>query len=300
MRQGGPWRERAIVAIPFLWLLALFLLPFLVVVKISLSQTAIAQPPYIPILDPATGLNGLKDFLAALTFDNYAALAGDRLYLASYGKSLQVAIVSTAILLLVGYPIAYSIARAPRRAQAVLVLLVVLPFWTSLLIRVYAWIGILQREGIFNDTLRALGIIDAPVAWLSSDTAVYIGIVYSYLPFMVLPIYSVIERMDDALLEAAADLGAPPLATFWRITLPLTRSGIFAGCLLCFIPIVGEFVIPDLLGGSNSLMIGQTLWLEFFTNRDWPLASTVGVVMLAGLVLPLILYERLSAREFGG
>jgi putrescine transport system permease protein len=292
--------QALVVAIPYLWLLALFLVPFLIVLKISLSQTAIAQPPYTPTFDFAARLDGLKDFVAALTFDNFRALVSDDLYLASYFKSLQVATLSTLILFAIGYPIAYGIARAPRRLQPALVILVVLPFWTSFLIRVYAWVNILQREGLLNDALRVLGIIDAPVQWLATDTAVYIGMVYSYLPFMVLPLYAALERIDETLREAAADLGASPLRTFWLVTMPLSLPGVLAGALLCFIPIVGEFVIPDLLGGSESIMIGQTLWLEFFTNRDWPLASAVAVVMLAVLIVPIILYQRIGMRELEG
>ena len=295
------WRGQSLViAIPYLWLLALFLVPFLIVLKISLSQTAIAQPPYTPTFDFAAGLEGVQDFVAALTSDNFRALVSDDLYLASYFKSLQVATLSTLILFAIGYPIAYGIARAPRRLQPALVILVVLPFWTSFLIRVYAWVNILQREGLLNDALRALGIIDAPVQWLATDTAIYIGMVYSYLPFMVLPLYAALERIDETLREAAADLGASPLRTFWLVTMPLSLPGVVAGGLLCFIPIVGEFVIPDLLGGSESIMIGQTLWLEFFTNRDWPLASAVAVVMLGLLIVPIILYQRIGMRELEG
>ena len=286
------WGARLVVVVPYLWLTAFFLVPFLIVARISLSQTAIAQPPYLPLLDPAAGWQGLKDFLAALTLDNYATLLADRLYLSSYLKSLEVAAVSTALLLALGYPVAYALARAPRRAQGVLVVLVILPFWTSFLIRVYAWMNILQREGLLNQALLALGIVDAPPIWLATDTAVYIGIVYSYFPFMVLPLYAVLEKMDMSLLEAAADLGAPPWKTFWLVTVPLSLPGIVAGSLLCFIPIVGEFVIPDLLGSSATAMIGQTLWTEFFGNRDWPVASAVAVVLLFALVVPIALYRR--------
>ena len=264
----------------------------MIVFKISLSQTAIAQPPYTPVLDLAAGWEGLKTFVAGLTLDNYAMLVRDDLYVASYLKSLQVALVATLLLLLIGYPLAYAMARAPRRVQSVLLMLVILPFWTAFLIRVYAWITILQREGLLNQALLGLGIIDAPVVWLASDTAVYIGLVYSYLPFMVLPLYASLERMDHTLREAAADLGAPPWKTFWLITVPLSRPGIIAGSLLCFIPIVGEFVIPDLLGSSSTLMVGQTLWTEFFANRDWPLASAVAIVMLLVLVGPIVVYQQ--------
>jgi putrescine transport system permease protein len=212
-------------------------------------------------------------------------------------KSLQVAAVSTLLLLLIGYALAYGMARAPKRMQPILLMLVVLPFWTSFLIRVYAWINILQRDGLLNQVLMALHLVDEPPAWLATDTAIHIGIVYSYLPFMVLPIYAALEKMDETLLEAAADLGCPPWKTFWLVTVPLSRPGAFAGVLLCFIPIVGEFVIPDLLGGSETLMIGQTLWLEFFTNRDWPLASAVAVVVLLILVVPIVTRQHFERRR---
>ncbi len=289
------WRTAAVI--PYVWLTAFFLVPFLIVLKISLSETVIAQPPYLPVLDLAAGWEGLRRFLAGLSFDNYAALGSDRLYLAAYLKSLEVAAFSTLMLLALGYPFAYAMARAPRRLQAMLVMLVVLPFWTSFLIRVYAWINILQRDGLFNQMLLALGIVEEPVGWLSTNTAVYIGIVYSYFPFMVLPLYAALEKIEVSLHEAAADLGAPPWKAFWRITVPLSRPGIVAGSLLCFIPVVGEFVIPDLLGGSATLMIGQTLWTEFFANRDWPIASAVAVVLLCLLIVPILIYQHRQARE---
>jgi putrescine transport system permease protein len=295
-RSGG---GRLVVLIPYLWLIAFFLVPFIIVAKISLSQTAMALPPYTPVLDLAGGWTGLKDFAARLTVDAYALIGSDELYLNSYLKSLEVAGVSTALLLLIGYPFAYGIARAPGGLQPLLVMLVVLPFWTSFLIRVYAWINILQRDGLLNDVLMALHVVDAPIAWLSSDTAIYIGIVYSYLPFMVLPLYATLEKIDASLLEAAADLGCPRWKAFWRVTLPLSWPGVAAGALLCFIPITGEFVIPDLLGGSNSLMIGQTLWTEFFSNRDWPVASAIAVTLLALLLIPILIYERLQKRAIG-
>jgi len=294
------WGTRAVLLLPYLWLAVFFLAPFAIVLKISVSQTAIAQPPYVPVFDLAAGWQGLQDFVARLTLEGYQLIASDPIYLFSYLKSLQIAGLSTAILLLIGYPVAYGIARAPRRLQPLLVMLVVLPFWTSFLIRVYAWINILQRDGLLNDLLLALHVVNEPVAWLSSDTAIYIGIVYSYLPFMVLPLYATLEKMDETLLEAAADLGCPRWKTFWLVTAPLSLPGVAAGTLLCFIPIVGEFVIPDLLGGSRTLMIGQTLWTEFFFNRDWPVASAIAVTLLALLVLPILLYERLQRRQLEG
>ena len=291
--------SRLVVLIPYLWLIAFFLVPFVIVAKISLSQTVMALPPYRPLLDLTAGWAGLKDFAAHLTLDAYALLGSDDIYLHSYLKSLEVAAVSTALLLLIGYPLAYGIARSPRGLQPLLVMLVVLPFWTSFLIRVYAWINILQRDGLLNDVLMRLHLIDAPRAWLASDTAIYIGVVYSYLPFMVLPLYAALEKIDASLLEAAADLGCPRARAFWRVTLPLSWPGITAGALLCFIPITGEFVIPDLLGGSRTLMIGQTLWTEFFANRDWPVASAIAVALLALLLIPILVYERLQKRAIG-
>lgn len=299
-RARRPSALRPSVLLPYLWLVVFFAVPFLIVLKISLSQSTIAQPPYEPVLDLAAGWQGLKDFVAGLSFDTYAILVEDRLYLLSYLKSLQVAAVATVILLVIGYPVAYGLARAPRRLQPVLLLMVVLPFWISLLIRVYAWMTILQREGLLNQALLALGIVDQPVTWLASDTAVYIGLVYSYFPFMVLPLYAALERMDESLLEAAADLGSPPWKSFWLVTVPLSLPGVAAGALLCFIPIVGEFVIPDLLGSSATIMIGQTLWSEFFTNRDWPVASALAVVLLVLLVAPIVAYRQHEARAMEG
>jgi putrescine transport system permease protein len=288
---------RSAVLIPYAWLVLFFLVPFLIVLKISLSATAIAQPPYTPVFDPAAGLAGLKAFLAELSSDNYAQLIADRLYFSSYLRSLEIAAVSTILLLVLGYPVAYGMARIARRWQGLLLVLVILPFWTSFLIRIYAWINILQHDGLLNQLLIALRVVDGPVTWLATDTAIYIGIVYSYFPFMVLPLYAALEKMDESLLEAAADLGCPRWKTFWLVTLPLSRPGIVAGALLCFIPIVGEFVAPDLLGGSSRQMIGQTLWTEFFSNRDWPAASSVAVVLLLLLVVPIVIYQHQQARE---
>jgi len=298
-RLRSPGNSRLVVLIPYLWLLALFFVPFVIVLKISLSQTVMALPPYRPLLDPSAGWAGVKDFAAHLTLDAYALLGSDELYLRSYLKSLEVAGLSTALLLAIGYPIAYGIVRSPRALQPLLVMLVVLPFWTSFLIRVYAWMNILQRDGLLNDALMALHVIGSPRVWLSTDTAVYIGLVYSYLPFMVLPLYAVLDKLDPALLEAAADLGCTRVRAFWRVTFPLSLPGVAAGALLCFIPITGEFVIPDLLGGSRTLMIGQTLWTEFFANRDWPVASAIAVALLALLLVPILLYERLQKRAIG-
>ena len=289
-----------VVLLPYLWLAIFFLAPFVIVLKISLSQSVLAQPPYMPVLDLTAGWQGLNEFAAQLSLDSFGLLASDSLYLLSYFKSLQVAAISTVLLFALGYPIAYGMARAPKAWQPMLVMAVVLPFWTSFLIRIYAWINILQRDGLLNDVLMRLHIIDAPAAWLSSDTAIYIGIVYSYLPFMVLPLYASLEKMDESLLEAASDLGCPPWKAFWLITFPLSLPGVAAGALLSFIPIVGEFVIPDLLGGSESQMIGQTLWTEFFSNRDWPVASAIAIALLGLLLVPILFYERLQQRSLEG
>jgi len=282
---------------PYLWMMLFFLVPFIFVLKISLSQTAIAQPPYLPVFDPTAGWEAIKAAFAALSLDNYRLLLSDDLYIFSYLRSLTVAAVSTSILLLIGYPVAYGMARLPRRWQAIAMMLVIIPFWTSFLIRVYAWINILQHDGLLNQILLALHLVSQPVVWLSTDGAMYLGIVYSYLPFMILPLYATLAKMEPALLEAASDLGASPRHAFWLVTFPLSLPGVGAGVLLCFIPIVGEFVIPDLLAGSDSLMIGQTLWLEFFTNRDWPVAAAVAVALLVLLLVPLSLYDRLQRRQ---
>jgi putrescine transport system permease protein len=282
---------------PYLWMVLFFLVPFLFVLKISLSQTAIARPPYTPVFDLGEGWDAINAAFSELSLDNFRLLASDNLYIFSYLRSLTVAAISTAILLLIGYPIAYGMARLPQRWHGVAMMMVIVPFWTSFLIRIYAWINILQHDGLLNQILLALHIVSTPVVWLSTDGAMYLGIVYSYLPFMILPLYATLSKLDPALLEAASDLGASPREAFWRVTFPLSLPGIGAGALLCFIPIVGEFVIPDLLAGSDALMIGQTLWLEFFTNKDWPVASATAVVLLLLLVAPLVLYDRLQRRQ---
>ena len=285
---------------PYVWMALFFLVPFGFVLKIALSQTAIAQPPYTPVFEFLEGREVFKAAFAQLSFDNFKLLISDNLYILSYLRSLIVALISTAILLLIGYPIAYGMARLPQRWQGIAMMLVIVPFWTSFLIRIYAWINILQHDGLLNTVLLKLHLISAPLVWLSTDSAMYLGIVYSYLPFMILPLYATLAKMDPALLEAAADLGAAPRQAFWRVTFPLSLPGVGAGALLCFIPIVGEFVIPDLLAGSGSMMIGQTLWLEFFTNKDWPVAAAAAVALLALLVPPLLLYDRLQRRQLRG
>ncbi|PSM18748.1 putrescine/spermidine ABC transporter permease [Nitratireductor sp. StC3] len=288
--------SRLVILIPYLWLLVFFLVPFLIVFKISLSGTVIAMPPYTPVFSFSDGVSGFFANLAQLGIDNYLWLTEDALYVNAYISSIVIAAVSTAITLLVGFPIAYGMARAPAALRPTLLMLVILPFWTSFLIRVYAWIGILKPEGLLNQFLLWLGMIDEPLIILNTHTAIFIGIVYSYLPFMVLPLYASLEKMDYSLIEAAQDLGCPPIAAFWKITFPLAIPGVVAGCLLVFIPAVGEFVIPDLLGGSRTLMIGKTLWSEFFNNRDWPVSSAVAVVLLLILVVPIMYFQQVQAR----
>ncbi|MCB1363766.1 MAG: ABC transporter permease subunit [Rhodobacteraceae bacterium] len=290
-------RRLVLIAVPYLWLLALFLVPFAIVLKISLSDTALSIPPYAPTLDFSAGWEGIRSFFAELDFDNFVWLTQDDLYWKAYLSSLSIALVSTAITLLVGYPIAYGMARAPEEWRPTLMMLVILPFWTSFLIRVYAWMGILSSEGFLNQLLLWVGIVDEPLTILNTNTAVYIGIVYTYLPFMILPIYAALDRLDGSLIEAAEDLGCSRLTAFWLVTIPLSRNGIVAGCFLVFIPALGEFVIPSLLGGSGTLMIGKVLWEEFFSNRDWPVASAVAVVLLLILVIPIVLFQRNQQKQ---
>jgi putrescine transport system permease protein len=293
----GVFRRRGrllVYLVPFTWLLLLFLLPFFFVLKISLAESVIAQPPYTPLFDVTS-----EGVALLATVGNYLFLVEDPLYLLSYLTSLRIALVSTVLCLLVGYPIAYAIARTQGRLQLVLLMLVILPFWTSFLIRVYAWKVLLQGGGLINGALIGLGIIERPIPMLYTEGAVYLGIVYSYLPFMILPLYAALARLDYATVEAALDLGCRPWRAFLEVTLPLSLPGIVAGSLLVFIPAVGEFVIPELLGGPDSIMIGRVLWNEFFANRDWPLASAVAIVMLLILVAPIALLQnsRKGLRE---
>ncbi|GAK70174.1 putrescine ABC transporter permease protein [Agrobacterium rubi TR3 = NBRC 13261] len=279
-----------VVAIPYLWLLLFFAAPFLIILKISFSDTAIAMPPYTPVFE---GFAKIGDFFSQLDFENYLFLTEDPLYIEAYLSSLRIAFISTFLLLLIGYPMALAMARAPSTIRPTLVMLVILPFWTSFLIRVYAWIGILKPEGLLTLLFQTIGLLgpNEQVNIFRTDTAVFIGIVYSYLPFMVLPLYAALEKLDATLLEAANDLGCPPWKAFWKITFPLSLPGVIAGSMICFIPITGEFVIPDLLGGAETLMIGKTLWTEFFGNRDWPLASAVAVLLLLLLVVPIAIFQ---------
>lgn len=288
------WGRLGVIAVPALWLGIFFFIPFLVVFKISLSESAIAIPPYTAIFEW-----DLEEAYATfkLNLGNYFYLIEDDFYLDAYINSVKIAAVSTFFALIVGFPVAYLIARSKPSTRVVLLALVILPFWTSFLLRVYAWMGFLKKNGVVNEFLLSIGIIDQPLVMLQTDFAVYIGIVYTYLPFMILPLYTALEKMDLTLLEAAEDLGARPLQSFFMITLPLAVPGIIAGCILVFIPAVGEFVIPALLGGSDTLMIGRVLWDEFFLNRDWPMASAVAIVMLVVLVLPIMLIRNAQGKE---
>ncbi|EAQ15028.1 MULTISPECIES: ABC transporter permease subunit [Maritimibacter] len=290
-------RRAALILLPYSWLIALFLVPFLIVIKISLSDIALAIPPYTPNLDLSQGWAGIKDFLSQLDLDNFKFLTTDDLYWKAYLSSLRIALLSTFLTLCVAYPLAYGMARAPDEWRPTLMMLVILPFWSSFLIRVYSWKAILANEGLLNQFLMLIRVIDEPLTILNTPTAVYIGIVYTYLPFMVLPLYSALEKLDGSLLEAAEDLGCTRFQAFWLVTFPLSRNGIIAGCFLVFIPVMGEFVIPALLGGSQTLMIGKVLWEEFFSNRDWPVASAVAVILLAILVIPIVLFQRNEEKQ---
>ena len=288
-RRDRLWRS-AVIAVPYLWLALFFLTPFIIVFKISFAEPLMAQPPYSPFWDAAE--SGGRKLLA--TMDNYRFLLEDKLYWVSYLKSIKIALISTLLCLLLGFPMAYAIARTPQPWRNLLLLLIILPFLTSFLLRVYAWIIMLGKEGLINNLLMSIGIIDTPLQLLYTDTAVFIGIVYTYLPFMILPLYTTLEKLNLDLHDAAADLGGRPLQVFRDITLPMAMPGIIAGSLLVFIPALGEFVIPALLGGLDSLMIGRTLYDEFFLNRDWPLASAVATVLLFILILPIMLFQRMQ------
>lgn len=292
--KAKPGKSGLVALLPFLWLALFFAMPFVLVAKLSLSDAALAMPPYLPRVDWSQGLGGFIAFLRGLDLETYGRLTQDRLYLDAYLSSLRLAAMATGIAFLIGYPLAYGIARCPRSTRLALIMAVMLPFWTSFLIRIYAWIAILKPAGLLNLALAAVG---APtVSILNTEAAVILGLVYAYLPFMVLPIFTVLERQDESLVEAAEDLGASPMQAFWRITFPMSLPGAAAGALLCFIPMAGEFVIPDLMGGSETLMLGRVIWTEFFANRDWPAASAVAIVLLATLMMPILLLEREQAR----
>jgi putrescine transport system permease protein len=286
----------AVIAIPYVWLLLFFVVPFGFVLKIALSESLVARPPYSSLLSWG------EDSVLTLTlnFSNFLYLFEDDLYWLAYLNSAKIALISTMCCLLIGYPLAYGMARAAPSVRNLLLMLVILPFWTSFLLRAYAWMGILNNNGVINNILMAAGIIDDPIVMMRTDFAVYLGIVYAYLPFMILPLYANLERLDPSLLEASADLGARPFRSFIHVTLPLSMPGIVAGSLLVFIPAVGEFVIPALLGGPDTLMIGRVLWDEFFANRDWPVASAVAIAILLLLVIPAMIFQHFQSVETEG
>lgn len=281
-----------VIAVPYIWLLVFFAIPLAIAFKISFSQAIIAMPPYTPVFEWIDGNLSLN-----INPKNYMYLINDSLYVNAYLSSIKIAIISTILCLLIGYPMAYAIARMEPSTRNILLMLVILPSWTSFLIRIYAWIGILKNNGLLNNFLMWTGVIDNPLAIMHTPIAVYIGIVYAYLPFMILPLYANLVKLDLRLLEAASDLGAKPWKAFLQITLPLSKSGIIAGSMLVMIPVVGEFVIPEMLGGPNTLMIGRILWQEFFNNRDWPVASAVSIVMLFMLIIPIMIFHRAQSRE---
>lgn len=283
-----------VIGVPYLWLLAFFAIPFVIVLKISFSWMQPIQPGYAPLIE---WVEETRRLVVSFNFDNYQVLLRESLYVDTFLYSVKVAAVSTFWCLLIGYPMAYAIARSKPSTRNLLLMLIILPFWTSFLLRVYAWVGLLKTNGVINNTLLALGLIDQPLTLLYTDFAVYIGIVYSYLPFMILPLYSNLEKHDLTLLEAAADLGARPVKAFLKVTLPLSMPGIVAGCLLVFIPAVGEFVIPSLLGRTDQLMIGTVLSTQFFGARNWPVAGAVAIALLLVLLLPILLFQRYQRRE---
>ena len=290
-----PGGRQLVIGVPFIWLFLFFMLPFFIVLKISFAEADVAIPPYTEIYSYVD-----QKLQVLLNLANYVMLSEDELYIAAYLGSLKMALISTLLCLLIGYPMAYGIANARKEMQTVLVLLIMMPTWTAILIRVYAWMGILSNNGLLNGFLLSMGWINEPLQILNTNLAVYIGVVYSYLPFMILPLYANLVKHDPSLLEAASDLGSGTFNSFWKITVPLSKNGIIAGCMLVFIPVVGEFVIPELLGGPETLMIGKVLWQEFFNNRDWPVASALAVVMLAILIVPIILFNRSQAKEMEG
>ena len=288
------WGPRLVIGLPFGWLGLLFLLPFVVVLKISLSEMNESGIGYKDLVDWQDGL-----VVISLRYSNYLFLLSDKLYLMTYLSSLMYSLVATLLCLLLGYPFAYFLARSPASIRPGLMMLVMLPFWTSFLLRIYAWKGLLDNNGLINLLLLALGLIDTPLAMMNTPFSLQIGMVYVYLPFMVLPLYANLVKMDLRLLEAATDLGAKPWTVFWRVTVPLSRSGIVAGSMLVFIPCVGEYVIPAMLGGPNTLNIGRVLWDEFFSNNDWAMASAVAIVMVLLIIAPMAWFNRIQAQQRG-
>jgi len=287
-QQDKTWRRFA-VAVPYLWLFVFFLLPFVIILKISLADPVVAQPPFTPMFDAQGDLS--------ISLDSFQLLLTDKLYAVTFLKSVLLAGSAMILCLMLGFPMAYGIARSSQDTRSLLLLLIVLPFWVSFLLRVYAWMGLLNNHGVINNLLMWLGLIDHPIQMMYTNFAIFIGLAYSYLPFMVLPLYATLERMDIDLVEAAQDLGASRTQAFWDITWPLARAGVIAGCLLVFIPAMGEYVIPYLLGGPDSLLIGRVLFDEFFVNRDWPLASSVAIALLLLLVVPIMFLQRSQARD---
>jgi putrescine transport system permease protein len=294
LRRSGLTGRTLVIAVPWIWLLLFFLIPFVIVLKISFAETRwLGTPPYTPLFEWVSG----QYLQVKVNIANYVFLFSDSLYFSAFLSSVKVASISTVFSLLIGYPMAYGIARANANWRNTLLLMIILPFWTSFLLRVYAWMGLLGNQGVINQVLLGLGIVDQPIVMLQTDFAMYIGIVYSYLPFMILPLYSNLEKHDLTLLEAAVDLGSRPFRAFLSITLPLSKPGIIAGSMLVFIPAVGEFVIPRLLGGTDSLMIGRVLWDEYFSNRNWPIASSVAIALLLLLVIPIMIFQRYQAQD---
>jgi len=288
---GQRWLMRLIIAPPFLWLALFLLLPFLLVLKISVSDVQFGIPPYTPLFT-----RDGQTLSLSLHLRGFAQLFTDSLYLVTWLNSLKMAAVTTLFCVLIGYPLAWQIARSAPRWRSLLLMAVILPFWTSLLLRVYAWVGILRNDGLLNSVLQALGLISSPLEIYRTDWAVYIGLIYVYLPFFILPLYAVLVKIDERLLEAAYDLGARPWQAFWQITLPLSLPGVVAGALLVFIPSVGEYVVPEMLGGADTLMMGRVMWNEYFGNNDWPMAAAVTCVMMALLLVPLVLYQYSQGR----
>ena len=295
LRDRIPGSRWLVIGVPYAWMLLFFAVPFIIVLKISFAKAMIAMPPYSDLVDWTGNIVNIK-----LNIQNYLFLLSDSLYASAYLSSLKIAVISTFLCLLIGYPMAYAIARMDTASRNIMIMLVVLPSWTSFLIRIYAWIGILKNNGLLNNLLMWIGIIDEPLQILYTPAAIYIGIVYAYLPFMVLPLYSNLVKLDLRLLEASSDLGAKPHTIFWRVTLPMSKAGIIAGSMLVMIPVVGEFVIPEMLGDPKTLMIGRVLWQEFFNNRDWPVASAVAIVMLILLLIPILVFHHYQSKELEG
>ncbi len=294
MRHENTWREKLVILVPYLWMLLFFLMPFLIIFKISLSVTEIAIPPYSPLV---TFEEGAMQII--LHLENYTFIFTDEegTYLRSYLKSIEVASFSTIFCLIIGYPIAWALSKCRPATRNIMFMLLIMPSWTSFVVRIYAWMALLKKDGLINDVLMALGIIDSPIHMLQTDFAVYVGIVYCYLPYMVLPLFTALLKVDYSLIEAAYDLGCRPVKTFFSVLVPQTKSGIIAGSMLVFIPALGEYVIPELLGGKSSILIGRILWQEFFNNRDWPLASAVAIMMLTILAIPIVIFFKVQRKQ---